>query len=58
MVERTGAGRLGTEELMKILQAGQEKALDLNKKIIKMGAADKTLQNAAEGKGQLLDLTA
>lgn len=47
-----------TQELMNILQAGQEKALELNKKIITMGMVDKGLQNEAEGKGRYIDLTA
>jgi hypothetical protein len=45
-------------DLMKILEQGQAQSIDLVKKLIKIGAAEKVTSAEAEGKGQMLDLLA
>lgn len=47
-----------SRELMKILQDGNQKAMDMTKKLIKVAHSDKALQNETEGKGGQIDLTA
>ncbi|MFZ2956827.1 MAG: hypothetical protein WA705_08060 [Candidatus Ozemobacteraceae bacterium] len=45
-------------ELMKLLQSGQNQGVELAKKFIKMSVAEKVSANTAEGKGQLIDVSA
>lgn len=51
-------GGSSVAELMKILEQGQEKSLDMVKKLVSMAASSKVSSAEAEGKGAALDLYA
>lgn len=51
-------GGSNAAELMKVLEQGQQKALDMVKKLVDMAAASKVSSAEAEGKGAALDLYA
>ncbi|MBF0498596.1 MAG: hypothetical protein HQM09_00555 [Candidatus Riflebacteria bacterium] len=44
--------------LMKLLKSGQDQEMDLAKKLIQASVGAQVSASEAEGKGQLLDLTA
>ncbi|MBI3039679.1 hypothetical protein HYY75_11660 [bacterium] len=46
------------DNIMRILQNQNEKTLDLTKKLLKLSLEDRSQQNSAEQKGQILDVIA
>ncbi len=45
-----------SQALFDILQANQDKSLDLAKKLVRISAGDRQMQNEAEQKGQIIDM--
>lgn len=46
------------QDLMKVLESGQTKQIDLAKKMITLNVADQVSQKEAEGKGRIIDVKA